>query len=116
MFILRLFLLGLFTGSESLTNANSEDFKKKCDSFQPKIDSTTLEFTEFLKSGSKASLRYRDPSCGGPGYSAALTGDVCRVALYIKTSERSAVHFEAWLPGTWNGRFLATGNGGIGGC
>ncbi|KAJ7249408.1 tannase and feruloyl esterase [Mycena rebaudengoi] len=41
---------------------------------------------------------------------------LCRVEFVINTTSTSAVHAEAWLPDTWFGRFLATGNGGFGGC
>ncbi|KAJ7087920.1 tannase and feruloyl esterase [Mycena belliarum] len=41
---------------------------------------------------------------------------LCRVQFVINTTSTSAVHAEAWLPDTWFGRFLATGNGGLGGC
>ncbi|KAJ7076583.1 tannase and feruloyl esterase [Mycena belliarum] len=41
---------------------------------------------------------------------------LCRVQFVINTTSTSAVHAEAWLPDTWFGRFLATGNGGTGGC
>ncbi|KAF7366036.1 Carboxylic ester hydrolase [Mycena venus] len=41
---------------------------------------------------------------------------LCRVQLVINTTSTSAVHAEAWLPDTWFGRFLALGNGGLGGC
>ncbi|KAJ7249407.1 tannase and feruloyl esterase [Mycena rebaudengoi] len=41
---------------------------------------------------------------------------LCRVQFVINTTPTSAVHAEAWLPDTWFGRFLATGNGGLGGC
>ncbi|KAF9648960.1 tannase and feruloyl esterase [Thelephora ganbajun] len=42
--------------------------------------------------------------------------DMCRVHGVITTSPTSAVDFEMWLPDTWYGRFLVTGNGGLGGC
>lgn len=61
-------------------------------------------------------LPYRPATCGGPGSSAMLSQDVCRVALRIETSERSGIHFEAWFPAQYSGRVLATGNGGLNGC
>jgi hypothetical protein len=36
--------------------------------------------------------------------------------METNTSNSSSVQIEAWLPDSWNGRFLASGNGGIGGC
>jgi feruloyl esterase len=51
------------------------------------------------------------------GYSAArATTNLCRAVLNVTTSPSSTDQIEAWLPDEWNGRFLATGNGGTGGC
>ena len=116
MLILRLYLIGFIPASLGRGSVQSESFKERCLKFRPVINEASLEFTEFLAAGSNAILSHRDPSCGGPGTSPAVSQDVCRVALYIKTSARSGVHFEAWLPESWSGRFLSTGNGGIGGC
>lgn len=53
------------------------------------------------------------------------TVDMCRLIANISTTERSFVTAEVWLPTgnetegphmAWNGRFIATGNGGAGGC
>ena len=48
--------------------------------------------------------------------SATATVAVCRVQAIVNTTAMSAVHFEAWLPDEWFGRFLGLGNGGLGGC
>jgi feruloyl esterase len=47
---------------------------------------------------------------------AISTAAVCRVQAVVNTTATSAVHFEAWLPDEWFGRFLGLGNGGLGGC
>ncbi|KAG6915854.1 hypothetical protein DXG01_009561 [Tephrocybe rancida] len=47
---------------------------------------------------------------------ALASTSVCRVQFVVNTTTTSAVHAEAWLPDTWYGRFLALGNGGLGGC
>jgi feruloyl esterase len=41
----------------------------------------------------------------------------CRVAATIKPSPESHIRIEVWMPpaGSWNGKFLGTGNGGAGG-
>jgi len=41
---------------------------------------------------------------------------LCRVQFRVNTSETSEIKAEAWLPDEWSGRFLALGNGGLGGC
>ncbi|KAK2925987.1 Tannase/feruloyl esterase [Fusarium oxysporum f. sp. vasinfectum] len=55
-------------------------------------------------------------SCGGSGFKANITADLCRVVVNVSTSDSSSVRIEAWLPDNWNERLLATGTGGIGGC
>ncbi|KAJ7654853.1 tannase and feruloyl esterase [Mycena rosella] len=47
---------------------------------------------------------------------ASTSVPLCRVQFVINTTSTSAVHAEAWLPDTWFGRFIGTGNGGVGGC
>lgn len=42
--------------------------------------------------------------------------EICRLTMYVNTSDDSGIHMEAWLPTNWTGRFLSTGNGGTGGC
>jgi feruloyl esterase len=42
--------------------------------------------------------------------------NLCRLALHIPTSDSSGIVEEVWLPEEWSGRFLSTGNGGLGGC
>ncbi|KAJ7689575.1 tannase and feruloyl esterase [Mycena rosella] len=55
-----------------------------------------------------------------PGVCQATTpvtsAPLCRVQFVVNTTSTSAVHAEAWLPDVWFGRFLATGDGGLGGC
>ncbi|KAJ7641301.1 tannase and feruloyl esterase [Roridomyces roridus] len=41
---------------------------------------------------------------------------LCRVQFQTRTSESSGITAEAWLPDEWHGRFMAIGNGGLGGC
>lgn len=97
-------------------SAPSESFKDKCLKFNPHVPGSTFERVEYLAAGSKADLAYRDATCGGPGQSKPVTGEVCRIALYVPTSSKSGIEFEAWLPESWSQRFLGTGNGGIAGC
>lgn len=39
----------------------------------------------------------------------------CRVTATIRPSADSNIKVEIWLPKAWNGRYLGTGNGGLGG-
>ncbi|KKY31316.1 putative feruloyl esterase b [Diaporthe ampelina] len=78
------------------------------------ITNATVTEHAFIESGTNLSLPDNDPSCGGK--SQVVSVDLCRVALQIATSERSGVVAEIWLPGSWNGRLVTTGNGGLGGC
>jgi feruloyl esterase len=41
--------------------------------------------------------------------------EYCRVVIVLKPSPDSNVNSELWLPTTWNGKFMAVGNGGFGG-
>lgn len=38
-----------------------------------------------------------------------------RIRIALHPAERSNIRVEIWMPDEWNGRFAATGNGGIGG-
>src|SRR5271163_1474185 len=98
MLIFRLFMSGLFSSPTLSQVTASDSFKDRCREFKPTTPSVHLEFSEVLSTGSSAKLAYRDRSCGGPGNSPSVSQDVCRVATFIRTSERSGVHFEAWLP------------------
>jgi feruloyl esterase len=59
----------------------------------------------------------------GPARGAAPGGpaqpplpEYCRVAMVLKPTADSHINAELWLPTTtWNGRFMAVGNGGFGG-
>ncbi|KAI1165195.1 feruloyl esterase B [Nemania serpens] len=101
--------------------ANAADprasFKNKCLGFKPRthvVDDTVLNHLEYVPAGTTLALSDTDPSCNRA--SQAVTVDLCRVTLSVPTSSRSGFHYELWLPETWNGRTLATGNGGLDGC
>lgn len=74
--------------------------------------------TTHLTNNTSIDLSGLVPSCANAaGYNVArTTTDLCRAVLNVNTSSSSTNRIEAWLPDNWNGRFLATGNGGTGGC
>jgi len=82
------------------------------------IPGVTVLSTAHLASGTNISLPGLVSSCAtASGYGAATAStDLCRAVINVTTSSSSTDRIEAWLPDTWNGRFLATGNGGTGGC
>jgi feruloyl esterase len=54
-------------------------------------------------------------TCNGP-FPVSVSAPLCRVEFFVTTGDSSGVLAEAWLPDQWYGRFMATGNGGLGGC
>ncbi|KAH7413378.1 putative ferulic acid Esterase/Feruloyl esterase [Cadophora sp. MPI-SDFR-AT-0126] len=80
------------------------------------IDNVTVNFASYLPAGTNISLSqdFDLASCGFT--SQVITADMCRLAMYVSTSNRSGITLEAWLPTNWTGRFLSTGNGGVSGC
>lgn len=92
-------------------------FQQQCTSFDPAsvgIANATVTEHGFVEAGTNLSLPDNDPSCSLK--SQVVPVDLCRVALQVETSERSGVVAEIWLPESWNGRLVTTGNGGLGGC
>jgi feruloyl esterase len=59
----------------------------------------------------------RGPAPAGPPAAAAPPlPEYCRVRLLLTPTSDSKINAELWLPvTTWNGRFMAVGNGGFGG-
>ncbi|KAK6844648.1 tannase and feruloyl esterase [Apiospora arundinis] len=108
-------LLGFALPSLAATSSN-QSFEDKCLHFRPEdsVRNSTRTELQFVKAGSSITLSDNDPTCGQK--SQAVAADVCRVALSIPTSNRSSITYEMWLPEDWSGRFLATGNGNLGGC
>ena len=87
-----------------------------CESFVSSInvqDSTIISVSSHTN-GELIPLPGISDTCDTP--SANATSDMCRVVMAVDTTATSSVHMEIWLPNKWNGRFLAVGNGGTGGC
>ncbi|KAF1840637.1 tannase and feruloyl esterase [Cucurbitaria berberidis CBS 394.84] len=96
--------------------AAATSFESKCLSFRPEkyIDGATRNVRQFVTAGTTLTFPDNDATCNRA--SQAVSSDMCRIALSIRTSRTSSIAFEAWFPENWSGRFLATGNGGIDGC
>ncbi|HVG54902.1 MAG TPA: tannase/feruloyl esterase family alpha/beta hydrolase [Vicinamibacterales bacterium] len=72
------------------------------------LPQATITSVEFVAAGSAASATGRGR--GGP---AAPLPAHCKVAATLTPSSDSHIEMELWLPtDTWNGKFLAVGNGG----
>jgi hypothetical protein len=99
---------------QAATSAST--FEQKCLAFRPEkyVDGATRNVLQYVKAGTTLSFADNDATCNRA--SQAVSADLCRMALEIKTSGTSKIAFEAWFPENWSGRFLATGNGGIDGC
>ncbi len=91
-------------------------FQRECLAFADSSEISGVQgvFSEFVPAGTDLELPVRDESCNRT--SQVVTVNLCRVGLSVNTSARSSIYMEAWLPEHWSGRFLSTGNGGIGGC
>lgn len=111
-------VLGQFLLAAAATDCpEQQSFRERCLSFTPEkfIWNSTLTRLEFVAAGTTLQLDDNVESCNRPQQ--AVDADICRVALQIPTSTRSSISFELWLPEDWDeGRYLATGNGGVDGC
>ena len=58
----------------------------------------------------------RAAPAGPPAAAAPPLPEYCRVRLLLTPTSDSHINAELWMPTTtWNGRFMAVGNGGFGG-
>ena len=78
------------------------------------LENVTVQSTEFVAAGTNVSV-YVPESCMSASYQ-VVSSDLCRATMNVSTSDRSGIRLEAWFPQNYTGRFLSTGNGGIGGC
>lgn len=95
----------------------SQSFEERCTDFRDSINSlpnVQATIVEYVAGSQNVSLPDNDPSCNQS--SQFVTADICRAAMVVKTSNSSQIVMEAWFPRNYTGRFLATGNGGFGGC
>ncbi|KXH49825.1 tannase and feruloyl esterase [Colletotrichum simmondsii] len=116
--MLPLLLLGALAPSVhavALAKGNTT-FEQQCASFATslRINGANSTASEYVPAGTTLQFPNADPTCSRPSQN--VTANICRVTARIATSPRSGLKFEAWLPENWTGRFLSTGNGGLGGC
>lgn len=105
--------------------STSQSFQAKCEAFASKINGQdknafqndiTLHSVTYISSGGNISMATNPTACASDEISTASSVEFCRVSLNVTTSSKSQIYMEAWLPGNYTGRFLSTGNGGLGGC
>ncbi|KAK9450931.1 Tannase/feruloyl esterase [Limtongia smithiae] len=100
----------------SYPDYEDDEFAASCLAFEPEayIYNSTLTNLNYVPAGTNINMTGNDMTCGRPNQT--TTVDMCRISLFIATSNQSSIVFEAWLPRVWSGRLLGTGNGGIDGC
>ncbi|KAK7026213.1 Tannase/feruloyl esterase [Favolaschia claudopus] len=109
----------LFTAATIVASTHvSAQFQKRCNSLASRlfIPNTIFSRTTFVAAGTTLTFPDVDKTCELFSRPQLISADICRVMLTVPTSNRSRTVMEVWLPSNWTGRFLATGNGGIGGC
>ncbi|KAK2590610.1 hypothetical protein QQS21_011712 [Conoideocrella luteorostrata] len=105
----------LTSGEPSPSARNA--FRDRCLVFEPQrlVEYSQRMVVEYVTNGTILQFPDNAASCSRP--SQLVLANMCRVALYIATSDRSGFTFELWLPDAWSqSRFVATGNGGVDGC
>jgi feruloyl esterase len=108
--------LALDTLVYGVAMSHRSSFQQSCAALAGSLQLAPAEvlLSQFVEAGTTLEFPNSDPTCGRPAQS--VSGNICRVALTVPTSNRSGFSMEAWLPENWSGRFLSTGNGGLGGC
>jgi len=110
-----------FNFESTVNDFSLDSFNSACSSLasQISIPNATLNFSQPVIAGTNLTFPSRNTTCvtiNGQAPSVTVPVDICRVALFVSTSDRSGINMEAWLPMNWTGRFLSTGNGGLAGC
>ncbi|KAK9417782.1 putative DNA polymerase V [Seiridium unicorne] len=108
--------LGLALATLAVVALATETFESQCLAFKPETNiwNSTRTQLQYVPAGTNLTFPDDDATCNRN--SQVVSVDLCRIALSIPTSNRSSITLELWLPETWTGRTLATGNGGIDGC
>ena len=76
----------------------TEDFQANCASIASKLEiaNATVYFSQYVAAGQNLSIPDRNVTCGAPYQPVSV--DLCRIALYVSTSNSSGINMEAWLP------------------
>ncbi|RDW81449.1 putative feruloyl esterase [Aspergillus mulundensis] len=112
---LRHLLPALTLGSVAHSAVLAQDqFQKRCESFADEIDTPNVKVN--IVSYVSGSTNLTLDNVATCDQSVAVSSDVCRVAMAVTTSNASEITLEAWFPRDYAGRFISTGNGGLGGC
>ena len=109
----------LLCASTALSQTIVSNPESACESVATSFvsENVTINFAHYVPAGTNLTLEqgYDLASCTRPFQLVPV--DICRVAMFVKTSSTSNITLEAWLPTkNWTGRFLSTGNGGLSGC
>ncbi|KAK5798080.1 hypothetical protein VI817_004371 [Penicillium citrinum] len=102
----------------SLALGSQDAFQTKCTEFGAKIDipNVKVNFAQYVQGGTNLTLDQVSSCASNDGSSQSVSVDLCRIAMAVSTSNSSEITLEAWFPREYKGRFLSTGNGGLGGC
>lgn len=91
------------------TETAPNDFNSTCASIASKleVENGVVYFSEFVAAGTNLSLPDNNATCAQPFQ--LVPADICRISLYVSTTDHSGFNMEAWLPSNWTGRYLSTG-------
>jgi feruloyl esterase len=125
-FLGRIALLTLLSlGTHASSTDPQDSFEFDCTALPYRLNdsnapNTTISLSQYVPGGTILDLSgVVNSTCvgmNGGSMTQKVSFDICRVAAYTKTSERSGIHYEIWLPRSWSGRFMSHGNGGLSGC
>ena len=68
------------------------------------IEGVTIQSVEAIAAGAFRPARASAPLTQAPAY--------CRIQATVSPTAESLINFEVWIPENWNGKIVATGNGG----
>lgn len=91
------------------TATTPNNFNSTCASLASrlKVENGAVYFSEFVAAGTNLSLSDNNATCTQPYI--LVPADICRVSLYVSTTDHSGFNMEAWLPSNWTGRYVSTG-------